>query len=222
MADMTSTGAEGLTPELEEAAYYHEASLNSAWVGSRLSLGALTFGFGAFIFAYFFLRSTNSFGMWSPAGFHDPQMWAGTLIMSLVVASAVIQAVALQRLKRGRKAEWIIGAEIALVFGLAAIAIQVWQLLNLPFFPGTSGFASVFVGTNPVFITVAFVVMVWLHMLVGRCRRIPQISFVEQPPTYTEAFALQRFQAALSGFTLVWGYLAIVAVVMWCLFYLVH
>jgi hypothetical protein len=222
MAEMTSSGTEGLTPQLEEAAYYHEASLNAAWVGSRLALGALTFGFGAFIFAYFFLRSTNSFDMWSPKGFHDPQLWAGTLIMCLVVVSAVIQGIALQLLKRGRKTDWIIGAEVALVCGLAAIAITVWQLLNLPFYPGSSGFASVFVGSNPVFITVLFVALLHLHMLVGRCRRIPQISFVEQPPTYTEAFAVQRFQAALSGFTLIWTYLAVVAVVMWFLFYVIH
>ncbi len=34
-----------------------------------------------------------------------------------------------------------------------------------------------------------------------RCRAIPEISLVEQPPTYAEAFAVQRFQAALSAFT---------------------
>jgi len=33
---------------------------------------------------------------------------------------------------------------------------------------------------------------------------------------------VQRFQSALSAFTLVWNYLAVVAVVMWVLFYLVH
>ena len=43
--------------------------------------------------------------------------------------------------------------------------------------------------------------MVWLEILIMRCRAIPEISFVEQPPTFAEAFAVQRFQAALSGFT---------------------
>jgi hypothetical protein len=53
-----------------------------------------------------------------------------------------------------------------------------------------------------------------------RSRSIPAISFVEQPPTFTETFTVQRFQAALSAFTAVWNYLAVVGVVFWVLFYL--
>jgi hypothetical protein len=70
-----------------------------------------------------------------------------------------------------------------------------------------------------VFVTIAFVAMLWLESLLMRSRRIPAISFVEQPPTYAEAFAVQRFQASLSGFTVVWNYLAIISVVFWFLFY---
>ena len=53
-------------------------------------------------------------------------------------------------------------------------------------------------------------------------RNIAEMSFVEQPPTFAEAAEVQRFQASLSAFTLFWNYLAIVAVVLWVLFYLVH
>ena len=51
-------------------------------------------------------------------------------------------------------------------------------------------------------------------------RRSHHGTFIEQPPTYAEAFRVQRFQASLSAFTLVWNYLAVVAVVFWALFYL--
>jgi hypothetical protein len=222
MAEMTSGSQAALSRDLEEAAFYHDASLNAAWIGARLALGALTFGFGGFVFAFFYLRSTNSFRMWYPAGFHGPQMWAGSLITGLIVVSAAVQSTALTQIKAGRKAPWIAGATAALALGLGAIAVAIWQLLNLPFYPGSSGFASVFVGWVPVFIGITFCVLVWLHMLIGRCRPIPQISFIEQPPTYAEAFAVQRFQASLSAFTLVWNYVAVVAVVMWILLYLVH
>ena len=93
---------------------------------------------------------------------------------------------------------------------------------KIPFWPGASGFASVFVGFTPVYLTIVFCAMVWLEILIMRARGIPQISFVEQPPTYAEAFAVQRFQASLSGFTLIWNYLAVVAIIAWILFYLVH
>jgi hypothetical protein len=63
--------------------------------------------------------------------------------------------------------------------------------------------------------------MIWLETLLARARSIPAISFVEQPPTYKEAFVVQRFQASLSGFTTVWNFLAVVTVLFWVLFYVI-
>jgi heme/copper-type cytochrome/quinol oxidase subunit 3 len=220
MAEPTAP-PEGTTAQAEEAGFYHEAALQASWVGARLAIGGLAFGFGSFLFAYFYLRALNSHDMWRPAGFAGPQLWAGTLVMALVVASALIQTAGLRRIKAGAKGAWLGAASAALLLGLAAIGVQVWQLLNLPFYPGSTGFASVFVGFWPVFVVVIFAVMAWLEMLIMAARPIPQISFVEQPPTYAEAFAVQRFQANLSSFTIVWNCLAGVAIVAWVLFYLV-
>jgi heme/copper-type cytochrome/quinol oxidase subunit 3 len=217
----------GLSPAEEEAAFYHEASLNATWTGTRLAIGGLTFLFGAFIFAFFYLRSLNSHHLWYPrqingVPFNGPGGTLGVVITLLVVVSAVVQTLVLQRIKAGHKGIWIQGAIVALALGLAAISLQVYQLTSLNFWPGSSGFASVFTGYCPVFVAVAFCVLVWLEMLIMRCRPIPEIAFVEQPPTYAEAFAVQRFQASLSAFTVTWNYLAVVAVVAWILFYLVH
>ena len=139
--------------------------------------------------------------------------------MALVVASALVQTLVLQRLKAGHKTPWMLGAALALVLGLGAIGVQVWQLLNEPFFPGSSGFASVFTGGTPVLVLTIFCAMVWLEILVVAAAKIPEISFVEQPPTYSEAFNVQRFQASLSSFTVVWNYLAVIAFIFWVLFY---
>jgi heme/copper-type cytochrome/quinol oxidase subunit 3 len=204
----------------EEAGFYHEAALNAAWTGSRLAVGGLTFAFGCFVFAYFYLRSLNSHGMWHPAGFKGPQEWAGAVIMALVVVSAAVQYAGLQRIKAGHKGTWVSAALLALALGLAAIGLQVWQLLNLPFFPGSAGFASVFVGATPVLLICVLAAMIWLEILIMQARAIPEISFVEQPPTYTEAFAVQRFQANLSAFTVYWNYLGAIAILFWVLFYL--
>ena len=208
----------GITPEAEEAGFYHEAGLNASWTGVRLALGALSFGFGAFAFAYFYLRSLNAHGRWYPGTLTPPHVWAGTLI----VASAILQTTVLQALKAGRKTTWQRGALAALGLGLAAVGLQITELLTLPFHPGAAGFASVFTGFYPVYLFIALLVLIWLETLLMRARQIPELSFVEQPPTFAETFALQRFQAALSGFTVVWNYLAVVAVLGWVLFYLVH
>jgi hypothetical protein len=222
MAETAQQPPAGLTREAEEAGFYHEAALNAAWTGSRLAVGGLTFLFGSFVFGFFYLRSLNSHGEWYPAGFKGPQPWAGIVVLALIVVSAAVQTLVLQRIKAGHKGAWQTGALVALVLGLAAIAVQFWQLSDLPFWPGSSGFASCFVGFYPVFMVTVFAAMVWLETLIMRVRSIPELAFVEQPPTYAEAFAVQRFQASLSAFTVVWNYLAVIAIIAWVLFYLVH
>jgi heme/copper-type cytochrome/quinol oxidase subunit 3 len=220
MAEITAPGSgEAAVRATEEAAFYHEAALNASWTGSRLAIGALSFLFGAFAFAYFYLFSSNGHGMWLPSSTRIPSNHYGEAITGLIVVGAIIQTVGLQRIKGGSKSNWLVTAVVALVFGLAAVALQIKELLVLPFQPGQSGFASVFVGFYPVALTVWFGAMIWLEILLAQARKIPAISFVEQPPTYQQAFEVQRFQASLSAFTTVWNYLAIIAFVFWLLFY---
>ena len=220
MAEITAPGSgEAAVRATEETAYYHEAALNAAWTGSRLAIGALSFLFGAFAFAYFYLFSSNGHGKWLPSSTRLPSAHYGEAIVGLIVLSAVIQTVGLRRIKAGHKGPWFTAAVVALVFGLAAVALQLVELLNLPFQPGQSGFASVFVGFYPVALVTWLGAMIWLEILVARSRSIPAISFVEQPPTYAQAHEVQRFQSGLSAFTVVWNYLAIVTFIFWLLFY---
>ena len=64
--------------------------------------------------------------------------------------------------------------------------------------------------------------LIWLEIIVVGSRNFPEISFVEQPPTFVEAAEVQRFQASLSAFRLFWNFIAVAALVLWVLFYLVH
>jgi heme/copper-type cytochrome/quinol oxidase subunit 3 len=220
MTERTAQPSSELDRAAEEAGFYHEAALNAAWSGSRIAVGALSFLYGAFAFAYFYLRSINSEGRWQGSGYHAPSMAMGTIIVAIVVVSAVVQYVGLQRIKGGAKSAWQAAAAVALLVGLVAVALQIIELLNLPFAPGSSGFSSVFTGFYPVILVSWLGAMIWLEILVMRVRALPGISFVEQPPTYAEAFAVQRFQASLSAFTLIWNYLAVVTIFFWVLFYL--
>jgi heme/copper-type cytochrome/quinol oxidase subunit 3 len=221
VAEMTVPGGgdEAATRAIEENAFYHEAALNAAWTGSRLAIAGLTFLFGAFAFAYFYLQAANSHKMWLPSSTTPPSQGWGVTIMVLVVLSALVQTAGLQQLKAGRKAPWMQAALLALLLGLAAVAVQITELLHLSFQPGASGYASVFTGTYPVALTIWFCAMIWLEILFMRARSIPAIFFVEQPPTYKEAFDVQRFQSSLSSFTWVWNYLAIITIIFWLFFY---
>jgi heme/copper-type cytochrome/quinol oxidase subunit 3 len=211
--------AQELALAAEDEGYYHESALNATWTGSRLAIGGLTFLFGCFAFAYFYLRSLNSEGRWQGSGYVHPSLWMGTTIMLLAVVSAGVHYFVLQRIKAGRKRTWQVGGLLALAFGLAAVAMQIYQLANLPFPPGSSGYSSVFVGFYPVFLVTQLVVLLWLETLLARSRYIPALSFVEQPPTYADTYLVQRFQASLSAFSTIWSYLAIMAMLFWLLFY---
>jgi heme/copper-type cytochrome/quinol oxidase subunit 3 len=222
MTDMTASptpSAQEVALAAEDEGYYHESALNATWTGSRLAIGGLTFLFGAFAFAYFYLRSLNSEGRWQGSGFVHPSLWLGTTIMLLAALSAGVHYFALQRIKAGQKKSWQVGGLIALGLGLAAVAMQVYQLLDLPFPPGSSGYSSVFTGFYPVFLVIQLAALIWLEMLLAKSRFIPALSFVEQPPTYTETYVVQRFQASLSAFSTVWTYMAVMAILFWLLFY---
>jgi heme/copper-type cytochrome/quinol oxidase subunit 3 len=210
------------TPEqlrAEDEGFYHESALNAAWTGSRLALGGLTFLYGCFAFAYFYLRSLNSEGRWQGSGYVPPQLWMGTLIMLLAVISAAVHYFGLQRVKAGNKQIWVIMGWIALGLGLGAVGTQIYQLTDLPFPPGSSGYSSVFTGFYPVFLVSQLAVLIWLETLLMRARFIPAISFVEQPPTTEETYGVQRFQASLSAFSAVWTYLAVISLLFYLLFY---
>jgi hypothetical protein len=143
----------------------------------------------------------------------------GTTILLLAEASAAVHYFGLQRIKAGNKRTWQIDGLIALALGLAAVAMQIYMLTDLPFAPGNSGFASVYTGFYPVFLTIQLAVLLWLEILLARSRFIPAMSFVEQPPTYAETHTVQRFQASLSAFSAVWNFLALMALLFWLLFY---
>ena len=209
----------GLDRTAEEAGFYHEAALGAAWTGSRLAIGGLTFLFGSFLFTYFYLRSLNSSGRWQGSGYVPPSLWQGTVIMLLAEVSAGVHYFGLQRIKAGNKSTWQISGLIALGFGLAAVAFQIYQLATLPFPPGSSGYSSTFTGFYSVFLVVQLAALIWLEIVLARSRFIPAMSFVEQPPTITETQSVQRFQANLSAFSATWTYLALVALLFWLLFY---
>jgi len=219
MAEQTTQPPNELDRAAEEAGFYHEAALNAAWTGSRFAVGGLAFLYGCFAFAYFYLRSVNSSGRWKGSGYHAPQIGYGVTILVLVLLSALVQYVGLQRIKAGTKSAWQAAALVALLLGVAAVVVQIIQLLSLPFQPGSSGFSSVFTDTYPVLLVSWLGAMLWLEMLVMRVRPLTPMSFVEQPPTYAEAFAVQRFQSSLSAFTLIWNFMAVVTLFFFLLFY---
>jgi heme/copper-type cytochrome/quinol oxidase subunit 3 len=170
--------------------------------GVRLWAGATTFFFFCPFFAYFYLRSLDSAGLWRPAGV-DPPQGSGAAVMALVVLSSLVLVLAS---RPERESAWRLLVALSLVLGLAAVVLQCVAYARLGFGPTDGGYASVFVawtGLNALF---GLGTMIWLETLLAYGLRSRD--------------SLPLVRPRLGALAFYWTYLAGLGVVMWVVLYL--
>jgi heme/copper-type cytochrome/quinol oxidase subunit 3 len=183
-------------------------------IGVRLSAGATTFAFLGPFFAYLYLRSLNSAGMWRPADVDPPQGF-GAATTALIVVSAIALMLAS---RPARASAWMPLVALALASGLAAVAVQCVAYAHLGFGPTDGGYASVFVawtGLNSVFV---FATMLWAETLLAYGLRTRRQTSTPAGDLDSPHALIQPRLAALAFY---WTYLAALGVVMWVVLYLV-
>ena len=139
--------------------------------GSYLLSAGTTFFFIAFLFAFFYLRSLNSNGLWGgpkPGHHVSVPTASGSVILACVLAAVVLVRAGLT--ERGARFVWPLGAG-ALLLGLAEVAIQCWQYTDLAFGTEEGGYASVYLGWTGFFAIFSFGAMLWLEMILATARR---------------------------------------------------
>lgn len=114
-------------------------------VGSRLWASATVFFFFAFLFAYFYLRSLNSHGLWRPAHVDPPQIVGILVTLAIVLAAALVRLGYRDHLAERRPA-WRVKGAIALAALIASIVVQIVGWATQGFGPTEGGYASVYVG----------------------------------------------------------------------------
>jgi heme/copper-type cytochrome/quinol oxidase subunit 3 len=172
-------------------------------VGTRLFAGATTFVFFGPFFAYLYLRSLDSAGMWRPAPVDPPQVFGVTIMLLAVAASGALILAS----RSSRASNWKPLVAVALALGLAAVALQCVAYARLAFGPTDGGYASVFVawtGLNAVFVLGT---TLWTETLLAYGLRTP-----DGPRTL--------IQPRLAALAFYWTYLAALGVVMWAVLYL--
>ena len=140
------------------------------WVGARLLVSSTVFLFLPFVFAYVYLASLNTSGLWRPDHITAPVGW-GIAIMVAVVVCAGLVAWARSELAQGKDASSRRLALVALIVGLLAVVLQVVEYARLDFGPTDGGFASVFVGWSGLFAVTVLVAMIWLEVTVASAYR---------------------------------------------------
>jgi Heme/copper-type cytochrome/quinol oxidase, subunit 3 len=180
-------------------------------IGAYLGAAAMAFFFIAFLFAFFYLRALNTNGLWGggkPGHHVHPALTVGIIVFVCVLGSVALVRVSLAGF-RAEKGYARRVAVVALGLGLAAVAVQCWQYTDLGFGPGDGGYASVYLGWTGFFTILAFVVLIWLEILLATPRPIGRMR-------------AGRLESEFASFSIVWTMLGIVEVAAFILLYLVQ
>jgi heme/copper-type cytochrome/quinol oxidase subunit 3 len=202
----------------EEIAFELRAQEGSLWTGGRLLIGIWAFAFASLAFAYFYLRSANNEDLWRPSGITAPT-GAGAAIFALTVACALLCMYGQRRFRAGVALDWEVAGWTVVLGGLVAIGLQVWQLTDLPFFPGSSGYASCYVGWSAMNIVLLLTGVYWLETMLARQARLRRALHEDGGTAQSTLPVARMFRASLEGCSYYWGFIAVVATTFWMLFY---
>ena len=204
----------------EEIEYEMRSAEGAMWTGGRLVIGIEAFFFASLAFAYFYLRSANSEDLWRPGHITAPTS-IGAAIVMLVLASALLNGYGTMRLRQGATLDWEVAGWVTVGGGLIALGLQVWQFTKLSFFPGSSGYASCFVAWGVMNITLLLGGLYWLETLLARWLRLRRAVVEDGGPARSTMPVARLFRANLEGCWYFWGFIALVNLFFWVLFYLI-
>jgi heme/copper-type cytochrome/quinol oxidase subunit 3 len=131
-------------------------------VAAQLWASATVFFFFAFLFAYFYLRSLNSQGLWRPKHV-DPSLTLGTLATAAVVAAAILLRLALQNRRGENLRAWRQKGGVALGLLLLAIVLQIVEWATQGFGPTDGSYAGVYLGWTALEILFVLGLAYWVE-----------------------------------------------------------
>lgn len=216
---MTNAGTHSLegfeTPE--EAAYELRAQEGAIWTGGRLLMAILGFAFASLAFAYFYLRSANVEDLWRPKGVTAPTA-TGAAVMAFTVATALLGLYGVQRMRRGALLDWEVAGWVGLLSGLLALGFQCWEITDVPFSPGSSGYASVFTGWAVMNIALLAGGVYWSETSLVRHVRLRRARAEEGGDAGAQLMP-RITRISLVSLAHFWVFIALVGVFFWVFFY---
>jgi heme/copper-type cytochrome/quinol oxidase subunit 3 len=198
--------------------------------GAHLWASATAFFFIDFLFAYFYLRSLNTGGMWRPKHV-DPSLALGTASTACIVAAAVVVWLGLQDQRAGRRAAWRLKGAAGLALALAALALQVAEWATQGFGPTDGAYASVYVGWTGMLFLFVLGTVFWLETVLATAIRYRKVPEGEHPPAghasgdphqerHDIADPLSLVRSQLTAVSFYAQFIAAIAVITWIVLYL--
>ncbi|MGC1420449.1 MAG: hypothetical protein WA786_10080 [Acidimicrobiales bacterium] len=214
----TSKNMKGYSETPEEQEFELRAQVGSLWTGGRLAIGMYVFLLASEAFAYFYLRSSNNGQLWRPDHVTAPTAF-GWAIYSLELFTALLVIFAQMRLRKGEVLDWQVAGWTALCTVLLALFLQIWEFTAVPFNPGSSGYASTFIGWAIINIMTLLFGAYWIETVLARSIRMHKESGSKFAELTMEPSA-QLFRANVASMTYFWGFVALSGFLFFAMFYL--
>jgi len=144
-------------------------------IGSRLLCSAIAFLFMAFLFAFLYLRTVNSNGLWRPKHVLPVQGY-GLAVLVLTILCAVVWDVARRHVVEGTEPRWRSASLTALALGVLVVVAQGLEYATITFKTDQGGWASVFWGWTVVQLLCWLGALYWIETLVAQSIRRPPAS----------------------------------------------
>lgn len=206
----------------EELAYELRAQEGAIWTGTRLVIGIGIFFLAALAFSYFYLRSGNNANLWRVAGrAHTAPTAYGDAVVAFMLAAVALSFLAVRRLKEGLMAEWQTAGWAAVLSGIIALGLQIFQLTHLPFYPGLDGYSSCFIGWASWNIVLILVTVYWQETMLARYRRLRRAFAEEGGAMGSPLPAARLFRANADGLVAFGAFIAVAEIFFWVLFYVI-
>ncbi len=181
------------------------------WVGGRLLCGSISFFFASFVFAFFYLQALDINHNWKIGPVH-PAKGLGISIMALFVVGAVTYRLAAKR----PEVDELAAGTVAVLFSLAAIALQFFEYTNLDFGAASGGYAAVFFGWTATYAIVALMGLYWIENQVASLWRVRREGMREiEVPVGEE----ELIRAGVEASSFYWAYFVAIGFVAWIILY---
>jgi heme/copper-type cytochrome/quinol oxidase subunit 3 len=212
---LKSTGPSN-TPEERE--YEMRAHISSIWTGGRLFIGIYTFMLASLVFSYFYLRSSNNGLLWRPDHITAPRPY-GLLVFGFSLVTSILAFFGRKRLVKGSFSDFNVAAWSGVGTGLLALLFQILELSHLGFFPGSSGYASCFVGFAVMNIGTLAISAYWLETTVARGMRIRR-ELAGDNPEFSSHPRARAFRADVAAMAYFQVFVALTGTLLFAMFYL--
>ena len=197
---------------------------------AHLFASATAMLFLGFFFAYFYLRTLNSNGLWHPKHV-EPSLTLGTLSTAAWVAGAIVLWLGVRDRRAERRGQWRVKGIVALVLGLVGVVLQIVAWLVIDFGPADGGYASVYFGWTAFLVLFGVGSLFWLETTVATSIRYRKTLSGPPPAGHGSGDAyrmeddiadpLSLVPATLEAVGFYWAYFAALVVIAWIVLYLV-